>query len=77
MTAALSVAIAKGDVGLPLFSALSAMPAFALGPWLADKVWTVVASPERGRVVRFVVVAGLCAPAVTGALDRYRRVHTP
>lgn len=77
VTAALSVAIAKGDVGLPLFSALSAMPAFALGAWLADTVWTVVTDPERGRVLRFVVIAGLCAPAVTGALDLYLRGHTP
>ncbi|HAF08599.1 MAG TPA: hypothetical protein DCK98_00740 [Chloroflexi bacterium] len=77
VTAALSVAIAKGDVGLPLFGALSAMPAFALGAWLANEVWTVVATPERGRVVLFVVVAGRCAPAVTGALDLYLRARTP
>jgi hypothetical protein len=72
-----SVAISKGTVGLPLFSALFAMPLFAVGAWLADRVWSVVTDPQRGRVLAFVIVAGLCAPAVTGALDLYLRTHTP
>ena len=28
-------------------------------------------------VLAFVVAAGICAPAVTGALDLYLRAHTP
>jgi len=28
-------------------------------------------------VLGFVVVAGICAPVVTGALDLYLRAHTP
>ena len=59
LAAFLSVLIAKGDVELPLFSALFAMPAFALGAWLADTVWTVVSDPQLGRVLTFVIVAGI------------------
>ena len=77
VAAVFSVAIAKGGGGIPLFSAFIAAPAFALGAWLADRVWTVVSDPQRGRVLTFVIVAGLCAPAVTGALDLYLRAHTP
>jgi hypothetical protein len=76
VTALFSVAISKGTVGLPLFSVLLAMPMFAIGAWLADRVWTVVLEPQRGRVLAFVIVAGVCAPAVTGALDLYLRTHT-
>ena len=77
VAAAISVAIGKGDVGFPLLSALAAMPAFALGAWLADKVWAVVADPRRRAVITFVFVAGICAPVLTGALDLYLRTHTP
>jgi hypothetical protein len=74
--AVISLAISRGT-GLPLFGAFVAMVTFALGAWLADRVWLVVTDPERGRVLAFVVVAGICAPAVTGALDLYLRAHTP
>jgi len=30
-----------------------------------------------GRVLAFVVIGGLCAPAITGALDLYLRARTP
>jgi hypothetical protein len=53
------------------------MPAFAIGAWLADRVWTVVTDPERRAVLTFVIIAGICAPALTGALDLYLRAHTP
>lgn len=76
VTALFSVAISKGTVGLPIFSALAAMLTVAVGAWLADRVWTVIADPRRGRVLAFVIVAGLCAPALTGALDLYLRAHT-
>lgn len=71
-----SIAISKGAVGLPLFSALAAMPMFAVGAWLADRVWSVVIDPQRGRVLALVFAAGLWAPALTGALDLYLRAHT-
>jgi hypothetical protein len=71
-----SLAISKG-ASLPLFGAFVAMLTFAIGAWLADRVWIVVSDPQRGRVLTFVVVAGICAPAVTGALDLYLRAHTP
>jgi hypothetical protein len=75
-TAFTSLAISKG-ARLPLFGAFFAILTFALGAWLADKVWTVVTDPQRGRVLTFVVVAGICAPALTGALDLYLRARTP
>jgi hypothetical protein len=77
LTAALiSLAISRG-ASLPVLGAFVAMVTFALGAWLADRVWLVVTDPRRGRVLAFVVVAGICAPAVTGAIDLYLRAHTP
>lgn len=76
VAAVVSLAISKG-AELPLFGALAAMVTFAIGAWLADRVWMVVADPTRRRILAFVVVAGICAPAVTGALDLYLRAHTP
>jgi hypothetical protein len=52
------------------------MVTLAIGAWLADTVWAVVTDPQRGRVLAFVVVAGVCIPAITGALDLYVRAHT-
>jgi hypothetical protein len=75
VTAFISLAISKG-AGLPLFGALVAMVTFAIGAWLADTVWAVVTDPQRGRVLAFVVVAGVCIPAITGVLDLYLRAHT-
>ena len=77
VTAFLDVAIANGSIGLPLFSAIFAMVTFAIGAWLADKIWTVVIDPQRRRVLTFVLVAGICAPAVTGAIDLFLRARTP
>jgi hypothetical protein len=71
-----SLAISKG-ASLPLFGAFAAMLTFGIGAWLADRVWMVVSDPQRGRVLTLVVVAGICAPAVTGALDLYLRARTP
>jgi len=77
VAALVSVAIGRGEVGLPIFSALAAMVTFAIGAWLADRIWLVVADPQRGRVLAFVATAGIGAPALTGALDLYLRAHTP
>src|SRR5438270_12457030 len=77
VAAFISVAIGRGQIGLPIFGAIAAMLTFAIGAWLADKIWSVVADPRRRRVLTFVVIAGLCAPALTGALDLYLRARTP
>ena len=76
VTAFFSFAISKGTT-LPFFSAFVAAPAFAAGAWLADKIWSVVIAPTRRRVLTFAMLAGLAAPAVTGALDLYLRARTP
>lgn len=75
--ALLVVAISRRTVPVPIVGALVAVPAFAAGAWIADRIWTVVITPTRGRVLAFAIVAGLCAPAVTGALDLYLRASTP
>ena len=77
VAAAISVAISRGTLGLPLFSALVAGLTFAIGAWLADRIWPVIADPRRGQVLAFALVAGICAPAFTGAIDLYLRAHTP
>lgn len=76
-TGAISVAISRRTIGLPIVGALAAMPAFALGAWLAERIWSAVERPTRGRVLAFVALAGIGAPAVTGALDLYLRSTTP
>jgi hypothetical protein len=73
----ISLAISRGGVAFPLLGALAAMVSFAIGAWLADKIWSVVLDPRRRAVLTFVLVAGICAPALTGALDLYLRTHTP
>ena len=77
VTAIFSVVLSRGTIGLPLFSVFAAGPAFAVGAWLADRIWVVVIEPTRRRVVTFAIIAGLCAPALTGALDLYLRASTP
>jgi hypothetical protein len=62
-----------GDLG----GALIAAPLTVLGAGIADRVWTVVERPTRGRVLAFVVIAGICAPAFTGILDLALRARTP
>jgi hypothetical protein len=44
---------------------------------MARRVWTVVERPTRARVLTFVVIAGICAPAFTGILDLALRARTP
>ena len=77
VAALLTVAISRWSVPVPIVGTLVAMPAFAAGAWLADRIWTVVVMPTRGRVLAFAIFAGLCAPALTGALDLYLRASTP
>ncbi len=77
VAAVISVGIARGTVGPPIFGATLSMAAFPAGAWLAERVWLVVRLPSRGRVLAFVAIAGICAPTLTGALDLYLRARTP
>ena len=57
--------------------ALLAAPLMAAGAFVADRVWRVVERPTRPRVLTFVAVAGVAAPALTGAIDLALRARTP
>ena len=72
-----TVAVARRSADFPLGSALVAAPLLLAGAWLAGRIWSVVEAPRRDAVLAFVVIAGICAPAVTGVLDLYLRTHTP
>lgn len=48
-----------------------------IGAWVADKFWVVVTDPERRPMLLFIIVAGIRAPALTGAIDLYLRARTP
>jgi len=76
VTALFSFVLSRGT-SLPFFSIFVAGPTFAVGAWLANRIWVVVIEPTRHRVLTFAILAGLCVPAVTGALDLYIRAHTP
>jgi hypothetical protein len=60
-----------------LGGALLAAPLMAVGGALAERIWRVVERPTRGRVVKFVALAGIAAPAFTGVLDLVLRARTP
>ena len=70
-------ALSRGTVGPQLVGAIAATLTFAIGAWLGGRIWSVVERPTRGGVLAFVVLAGICAPALTGAVDLYLRAHTP
>ena len=57
--------------------ALLAAPLMAVGAFVADRIWRVVERPTRPRVLTFVAVAGVAAPALTGAIDLALRARTP
>jgi len=77
LVAALFSFVLSRGTSLPFFSIFVAGPAFAVGAWLADRIWVVVSDPTRRRVLTLAILAGVCAPAVTGALDLYLRARTP
>jgi hypothetical protein len=65
------------DRPFTLGGALVAGPLMAIGASLADRVWRVVERPTRERVLTFVAVVGIAAPAFTGVLDLILRARTP
>lgn len=54
-----------------------AAPLMALGAAAANRIWHVVELPTRRRVLTFVALAGIAAPAFTGVLDLALRAGTP
>ena len=65
------------DRPFSLGGALLAAPLMALGAGVADRIWRVVESPTRRRVLTFVALAGIAAPAFTGVIDLALRARTP
>ena len=49
----------------------------AIGAALADRIWHVLERPTRHRVLTFVALAGVAAPAFTGIIDLAVRARTP
>jgi hypothetical protein len=50
-------------------SALLGILLFPVGVWLGQLIWSVVERPTRGRVLAFVILAGIVYPAFTGIID--------
>ena len=59
-----------------LGGALLAAQLMAVGASVANRIWRVVERATR-RVLTFVAVAGVAAPAFTGAIDLALRARTP
>ena len=57
--------------------ALLAAPLMVVGAVVAEPIWRVVERPTRGRALTFVILAGICAQALTGVLDLALRSRTP
>ena len=57
--------------------ALLAQSLTAIGAALADRIWRVVERPTRRRVLTFVALEGVAAPAFTGIIDLAVRARTP
>ena len=64
------------DRPFTLGGALLAAPLMALGACVANRLWHGVESPTR-RVLTFVALAGIAAPAFTGVIDLALRARTP
>ena len=65
------------DRPFTLGGALLAAPLMAVGAAVADRIWHVAERPTRGRVLSFVALAGVAAPAFTGVIDLALRARTP
>jgi hypothetical protein len=65
------------DRPFTLGGALLAAPLMAVGAAGANRIWRVVEHPSRGRVLTFVALAGIAAPAFTGVVDLALRARTP
>jgi len=57
--------------------ALLAAPLMAVAASVANRIWRVVERPTRRRGLTFVALAGVAAPAFTGAIDLVLRARTP
>jgi len=60
-----------------LGGALLAAPLMAASAAIAWRIWSVVERSTRRRVLTFVALAGVAAPAFTGIVDLAVRAHTP
>jgi hypothetical protein len=49
----------------------------AAGAAAAERIWRVVERPTRRRVLTFVALAGIAAPAFTGVIDLALHARTP
>jgi hypothetical protein len=56
--------------------ALLAAPVMWLGALLGERVFAAVRAPT-GALIRWLLLAGITAPLVTGATDLFLRTHTP
>ncbi len=65
------------DRPFTLGGALLAAPLTPVGASVANRIWRVVERPTRRRVLIFAAVAGVAAPAFTGAIDLVLRALTP
>jgi hypothetical protein len=65
------------DRPFALGGALLAAPLMAIGAEVARRIWQVVERPTRRRVVGFIALAGIAAPAFTGVVDLALRARTP
>jgi hypothetical protein len=65
------------DRPFSLGGALLAAPLMAAGAAVGERVWRVVERPTRRRVLTFVALAGIAAPAFTGVIDLVLRARTP
>ena len=65
------------DHPLTFGGAVLAAPLMVAGAAVAEPIWRVVERPTRGRVLTFVILARICAPALTGVLDLALRSRAP
>ncbi|MDQ2915125.1 MAG: hypothetical protein M3T56_18030 [Chloroflexota bacterium] len=65
------------DRPFSLGGALLAAPLMTAGAALAERIWRVVERPTRRRVLTFVALAGIAAPAFTGLVDLVLPARTP
>jgi hypothetical protein len=65
------------DRPFTLGGALLAAPLMAVGAAGANRIWRVVEHPTRRRVLTFVALAGVAAPAFTGVVDLALRARSP
>src|SRR5439155_23229900 len=65
------------DRPFTLGGALLSAPLMSVCASVAIRMWRVVERPTRRRGLTFVALAGVAAPAFTGAIDLVLRARTP